>query len=75
MSFETIVGILLSALIPKVFEKIQLKKGILMSKVLKFILILLVFFGVFSVSNNLLPQFLKIPEIAQFYNRMLGSKP
>ncbi len=73
MSFETIVGILLSALIPKVFEKIQLKKGILMSKVLKFILILLVFFGVFSVSNNLLPQFLKIPEIAQFYNSVVQS--
>lgn len=67
MSFETIVGVLLSALIPKIFEKIQLKKGMLMSKVFKLVLILFVFFVFLMFNNNIVPKFLDVPEINQFY--------
>lgn len=67
MSFETIVGILLSALIPKIFEKIQLKKGILISKIFKLCLILFVFLTFFLLNNNILPKFLNVPEINKFY--------
>lgn len=63
MSFETIVGILLSALLPQIFERIQLKKGVLLSKIAKLLMIIAVFIGVFFL--------LELPSLKAVYESFI----
>lgn len=73
MSFDTVIGILLSTLLPKVFEKIQLKRGIILSKTAKIALVLLVFFCVYCLDNGILPSFLENKEISAFYQKYVQT--
>lgn len=71
MSFETIVGILLSALVPKIFENIQLKKGVLISKITRLLLIIAVFIVFFLLFDNFEKASEQIPQIKNIYNTVV----